>query len=49
MSFLGRCRSWALDNESETLVLTAYARQAQPFRSPGVVPSPGPHAVPLPA
>lgn len=26
MSFLGRFRSWALDNESETLVLTAYAR-----------------------
>jgi clan AA aspartic protease (TIGR02281 family) len=26
MSFLGRFRSWALDNENETLVLTAYAR-----------------------
>ena len=26
MSFLGRCRSWSLDNERETLVLTAYAR-----------------------
>jgi len=25
MSFLGRLRSWALDNERETLVLTAYA------------------------
>ena len=26
MSFLGRFRAWSLDNERETLVLTAYAR-----------------------
>ena len=26
MSFLGRLKSWALDNEQETLLLTAYAR-----------------------